>query len=399
MRTVTCSYLLVCSLVLAGCDSQTNLIGRTIPSAHHDNFHYNMDMARAFYDAGEASKARKYAQKAFYMDPDSEDASLLLGFIDLSLAGGDPFNLAKALIESDRKKKEAQEAGKAEGATATTSDTLSSIKEVIGVSDAELQLLGSKDTSDPELPLIIPNCAEDARSQVQRLQYLNEAIRAVCPFVDPSVRNEGDYRQLCDETSKHRRFAGKAHFLWAFAHLTEALGFNSVLTYSTSSDPVDTQSNLEKRVVKVQAMSTADGTAISQLISSLEAVEQTVGAVFPVNGICSESAPTSQLRATLNDMLAVDAAFSNLAGVPDNIVSSIRISMAKIANLGGANGVGSQLTAMKGDFTKKMGTSLSNKIDQLASDSEQPLNSDQKEQLCTLLSSISPSTARPTTCQ
>jgi hypothetical protein len=395
--------LLLVALLLSACNSETNLIGRTVPDDHHDSYFYNLDMARALYDGGRAKQARKYALKAFSMDPDSEEASLLLGYIDLSLAGGDPFTLAKALMEVEQAKKDAAAKTDSQTTPATSSgesgasDTLGSVKAAIGITDEELALLGRRDDSDPELPVIIPKCAEDARAAVERLTFVNEAIRAVCPFVDDDIRSEADYRQICDESTRVRRFSAKAHFLWAFAHLTEALAFNSVLTFS-GSDSTDKRSNMEKRVTKVQSQDTSTPEGITSLLDSLKGVEATVNAIFPASGLCSDTAPTSQLRATLNDMLAVDIAFSRISGVPDKIVASIRKSMTKITGLGGQGGVGSQLAAMKADFTKKISGGLSTKVDQLVSNPDNPLPADKKDEICSILSSIAAGGDSPDSC-
>lgn len=387
------------ALALPACNSETNLIGRTVPTDHHDSYYYNLDMARALYDSGRARDARKYGLKAFLMDPDSEQASILLGFIDLSLAGGDPFTLAKALMEAEQAKKDAASKPGAQPVKtgSSTSDTLGSVKSAIGITPDELALLGQRDDSDPQLPVIIPKCVEEARATVERLFYVNEAIRAVCPFVDKDIRNEADYRQVCDPTERPRQFSAKAHFLWAFSHLTEALAFNSVLTFS-NADSVDKRSNLEKRVTKVQTLDTTTPDGITRLLETLKGVEATVSAIFPASGLCSETAPTSQLRATLNDMLAVDIAFSRISGVPDKIVASIRKSMEKITGIGGKDGVGSQLAAMKGDFTKKISGGLSTKIDQLTSDPNNPLSPDKKDEICAILSSIAADGSSTSSC-
>ena len=103
--------LFVISVLMTGCSSQSNIIGRTVPDSHKNNFFHSLDMAQSLYDQGRLIEARKYAKNANSIDPESEEAAVLLGFISLSLAGGDPFSLAKGLIkaESERKKVDAVE--------------------------------------------------------------------------------------------------------------------------------------------------------------------------------------------------------------------------------------------------------------------------------------------------
>lgn len=379
--------------MLSACNSQTNILGKTVPTEHKDTFRNSLDVAQALYDQGRLSEARVFAKRAFEMDPDSEEASIVLGYIDLSLAGGDPFALAKALIAAEREKKKKKEddaptdgSDPATPAEGNTSDTLSSVKTAIGISNEELELLGTKDTTDPVYPVLIPRCVEDVRVEVARLEFVNEALRAICPFVDEDIRNETDYRQQCESTPLVRAARAKAHFLWAFAHLTEALAFNSVLSYQ-NPDAADNKSNLELRVQKMQSADASSAAGITSLLDSMKSLETTVNAIFPAGGVCSETAPTSQLRATLNDMLAVDSGFSRIVGMPKNITASIKKSVDKINGDGGGS-VGSKLASMKGDFTKKISGGLSAKIDQLAADPTNPLPDAQKDQICSILGSI-----------
>lgn len=405
MRTFETILSLILVLPLLACNAQTNILGRTVPGEHKETFQHSLDMAQVLYDQGKLTEARIFAKKAFAIDPDSEAASIVLGYVDLSLAGGDPFALAKALIAADRAKKDKAAAGapsdgstpgSTPAATPNTSDTLDSVKAAIGIRESELELLGNKDSSDPEFPVLIPKCVEEVRVQVARLEYINEAIRAICPFVDEAIRNESDYRQQCSSTSTTRTFKAKAHFLWSFSHLTEALAFNAVLSFQ-NQDATDEKSNLERRVQKIQTADASTPEGIASLLDSMKGLEATVSAIFPAGGVCSELAPTSQLRATLNDMLAVDSGFSRILGMPDNIVVSIKKSMARI-NGDGSSSIGSRLATMKGDFTKKISGGLSSKIDQLASDPDNPIPEDQQDQICSILGSIGGGDSEASSC-
>jgi len=381
-----CRIILFSSL-LVGCGSQSNLIGRTVPERHKENFFHSLDMAQSYYDQGRLIDARKFAQKAYSIDPGSEEAAVLLGFINLSLAGGDPFSLAKGLISAEKKRKENAATNQTSTGEPNTGDTLGSIKDAVGMSLSEIESLGTKDNSDIVYPVLLPKCAEEVRISVQRLVYVTEAIQVICPFVDEDARIELDSRHFCSLTRRHRHAANKAHFLWAFTHLTEAVAFNAVLNYKNNSVP-DNKTNLEKRVEKVQLIDLSSSGNIDGFLSALGTIENTVNAIFPAGGVCSSSYPTSQLQATLNDVLAVDRAFSKIVGIPKGIATSIVKAVAKIKNVGEED-VGAKLAAIKGDFTKKMSAGISAKIDQLASDPSKPLDPAKKNEICSILASIS----------
>src|SRR5690606_32446132 len=99
---------------------------------------------------------------------------------------------------------------------------------------------------------------------------------------------------------------------------------------------------------------------------------------------CSEVYPTTMLIATLNDMLAVDAAFAEMASMPAKITSGIEKAMLKIKAVQGS---GSLLQNLKADMTRKMSSSLAEKIDALAEENE-TVTPDQQQQLCSAFDSI-----------
>jgi hypothetical protein len=380
------------TLLMTGCGAQSNIIGRTVPDSHKNNYFHSLDMAQSLYDQGRLLEARKYAKNAYTIDPESEEAAVLFGFISLSLAGGDPFSLAKGLIKAENERKKAASAGEV-----STGDTLGSIKDVVGFSQGEIESLGTKETSDNLYPVLLPKCAEDVRINVERLIYVTEAIVTVCPFVDENARIETDSRHLCNATQKRRKFQNKAHFLWAFTHLTEAVAFNAVLNYKNANS-LESKTNLEKRVEKVQAIDASSPQSLDSLLTSLESIETTINSIFPAGGSCSQEFPTSQLQATLNDMLAVDLAFGKIVGIPAGIVSSLLKVVAKIKGVGDTD-LSIKLAAIKGDFTKKVSSGLSAKVDQLAADPTNPLDPSKKIQLCNILDSISSGTDTSETCK
>jgi len=290
-----------------------------------------------------------------------------------------------------------------DGSTKDTSDVLASLQEILGISTDEIKLLGTLDTSDPELPLLVPKCAEETRTLVTTLSRVQQAIYAACPFVNEAVKVRSDSRQLC---SPSRRASGKqeakAHFLWAFAHLTEALAYNAVLTWTTkTTNPAST--NLEQRVAKVRNTTTVDPSEITTFIESVTNIERTVSAILPTTPICSAEWPTSQLKAMLNDMLAVNLAFARLPGVPSKITGSVTKAMAKIQGLQGSTGGDSsarQAATVKSQFTKKLASTLETKMNEIQTTQGDSIPEDQREDLCNSWSSIAGSsdTKPPSLC-
>ena len=392
--------LLVLVNLIVGCGSDSNVMRALIPEDQLHTMAVFLSTARAAYNHGDFNKAWQLASNAYSLDPHSEEASILLGFIGLSIAGGDPFGLAKAMLDandsgstqdqsallSDNKLEKAptelfftyEENGET---VQSTSSTLSSFQKAIKMTQEEILALGELDKSDPDLPLLKPNCAETARKDVERLKYLEMAILVSCPFVDPEARITADFRQSCDSYAGVRYQKNKAHFLWAFAHLTEALIFNSVLNFG-SADPSGKKSNLELRAEKIRNQETKDPASIGILIQSIKSLESALENILPKTGTCSDSAPTSQLRATLYDMLGVSAGFARLVSIPPKIVGSIRSATEKL------NSSGDSLQTIRADFSKKTSQNLAVKIDELTKDPTQPLNNEQKTAICGSISSI-----------
>ncbi len=379
---------LAVALALEGCGASSNLLGLTVPAEHRRTFDAELDQAQAGYDRGDLDEALRHARRAHEIDPDAEDPSILLGFVSLSKARGDPFSIAIALSSAKAAPNDAESA---------TSGPLGILKGVLGLKESELASMGTLDRSDPALPLVVPSCAEDARRDVERIAFLNEAIVAVCPFVPVSARVLDDQRQRCGPTDRPIRSTEKALFLWAFAHLTEALAFNAVLTYGTA-DPTGKKSNLELRVEGINAKQTGDPTQLADFLAAVSTLEKTLGAVMPTSGACSPTAPTTQLVAALNDLLAVDLAFSALPNVPKKVTASIKAAVAKIKELQAKVATvpgASSSQALKADLNQKIAKNLGAKLDKIAAEQADQITPEQKTQVCAAYQSISGGISTP----
>jgi hypothetical protein len=316
-------------LALSGCGKDTNILALLTPNSDREAFDATYANARALYDNKELVEAEKYAAKAHKLDQKSQKAALLLGFIYLGRAGVGPFQLVGKMLangESESKKTSlvAEDGGGG-------SSPLGGLTEVVGLTENEFSLMGELDESDKELPVIVPKCAGEARESVEKLSFVNKAIAVACPYVDPGAQLNNDSRHFCDLTEAKNINRASAHFLWAFSHLTEALAFYSVLTYSTGADTSKT--NLEKRVAKLQSISVTDPSQLGSFLDQVSSLENTVSKVMPVTGECSKEYPQTQLVGLVNDMLSVNLAFARMAGVPKSITDSITKSMEKIEKI------------------------------------------------------------------
>ena len=374
--------LVLCALGAAGCSASTNVLGLLTPSDHKQEFDNLLDLAQQSYDRGDYQTALGYATEAYADDQASERAALLYGFVNLALAGGDPMTLAKALIA---------QGGKAPAGTTTsggaTSGALGSLKSLLGLPSADLTKMGTLDTSDPRLPVIIPGCAEAVRPNVPQLVAVANAINAVCPFVSPAARITADPRQSCYDHQGEIQQPAQAAFLWAFVNLVEALAFDSVLTYATV-DPTGQTSNLQLRVQQLQADETTGGA--TTLVTEAQSLEQTVNAVLPPSGVCSPTAPTTMLQATVNDLLAVEAGFAQLPGVPASLVQSLSAALTTVEGAA----AGAQAAVLRADFAKGLAGTLASAIDATGTSGQPPLTSDQKTALCASYASIAAGTSQ-----
>ncbi len=389
-------FFLLAILDLAGCGAMPNLFSALTPKKDIETFESLLTLAKSAYDRGKYDKALKYGKKAYEIDPDSEELSVLIGYIYLSLAGIGPFDLAKKLMELEEEKKSGQDSSKTSGSK-DTADVLTSLRSVVGLSKFDLEQMGTRDISDPELPLMLPKCAEEVRGLVDTLMKVNMAISYVCRFVIDDVKIAEDPRHRCSQYTGRRRETDKAHFLWAFAHLTEALSFHSVLLYSgDASTGKESQSNLEKRMKKVTEQPVTDYRSLSTFATQIENMERIVSSILPISGDCSETWPTHQMTALLRDMLVVSNTFARIPGVPEKITSAITASMDKISSLSksasGDQAKSEQSKAMKGQFTKNVSKELNSKLGEV----EQMLGPDISEterrdvdRLCSSLDTIS----------
>lgn len=355
--------------ILLACNAATNPLGQSVPEVDKLAFDQNLSAARAYYDSGDLPKAQQHGEIAVLLNGQSEQAAVLLAYIYLGRIGIGPFQVAKGLLTNSTSPG-AELLESAAGPNAT----LDKLSTMIGFTEEDFAAMGTIDSTVPELPLLIPNCAEEARRDVEKLTWISRAISLACPFVSPSARIPGELRHLCTSPESEITLSSKANFLWAFAHLAEALAFHSVLTYTTTQG--GDKSNLEMRFAALSEAKAETPSEVVQLVKEVETLEAAVSKIMPISGSCSPTYAQTQLNALVNDMVSVSAAFAAMPGLPKSISSSVTAAMDQVnkgqAEVGEATADSSRLKAMKGDFSKNLGSVLADKINSVnAADAQQ----------------------------
>src|SRR5690606_31113804 len=147
------------------------------------------EKARISYDKGDFNEALKLTELAISKNHDHEKASVLLGYINLSLAGFDVFNIAKKLssMSSSSQNEEANEGDCQKVSNADAGETLEAFNCLIEITHEDIWNLAEanatgeveRDSGNPyfaDLPVIYPkkfvSLEEDPRDQVTVLKYL-----------------------------------------------------------------------------------------------------------------------------------------------------------------------------------------------------------------------------------
>lgn len=365
------------STAVAGCGSSTNF--NQIWGGDDDGGDTLLAQAQADYDRGDFDSAEDKTTKLLDRNPDNESAAVLLGYTALSKGGIDPYTLARALNKLESSKKKAAtptttpEAGgsladSAEKKTNDTSSTLQELGTLINLSAADFDKLSEKQFDNNGAPralfgddntLRVPaQVTDDLRAKVPVLTQMNKAMHAVCRFVSDTVKTDDPRHKAadCQPSQGPRNELAKAHFLWAFSHLTESLVYQTVLLYQAAGQ---TETNFQKGAAKVNNASVSDAAALTAFVANVDELNNAVNAVFDTDS------ETSMIRNTLTSLTAVNLAFGEIAGLPEGMKKRIANVLTKINTLGDTFGGGTSnnTKALKGQLTEKFTKDLGAKID------------------------------------
>lgn len=399
--------LIFCSFINCG---GVSLYSYIVPDSDRDVFDVHVALGKSYYDRRMFSKAYEHMNRAYELNPDSEDAAITLGFIILAMAGGETLDIVGKILKSQKKTSSSTDTSSSTStdtstetstttetdssdtsssstststSTSSSSNSLTKLTEILGVSDDEFAKLGTKNLDDADLPVIEPICAEEARKLISRLGLIEQAITIVCKFVDDEARIKEDSRHTCPNVSYSRKKSDSAHFVWGLSHLLEAIAFNQVLNYSTNTLG---KTNLEARIEKVKQIDLKNPDNIATFSEKLQSMSLLITKVLPVSITCSELYPTSQMNALVNDLVAVGKGFSKIKGAPPQLLNSVSDIVKKIqdardkaASSDQTAKVQAQIGSLKDTFTKNMQQIIKDKLDAEEAGS---FSEEQTEKLC-----------------
>ena len=375
------SALLLLAPLTVGCD--TNFTQYFASEDQKNSMEQSLIEAQYEYDQGNYDEALSVALDVYNENPSSEEASLRLGYIYLSKAGLDAFNLASGLIDQ----------GKSEDGEDKTASLFTSIADVIGVNLTEVTALSSNTTTSDTTGVTVynPSTVTDARSSASAIVgNLNEAVSYLCPFVDDSAKlldgdalyDERHDATNCPPTEYARELSGKANFAFALAHLGEAITFYSVLFYT---DEGELKPNLERHVEGISSL-TGDPTAY---LTELTELETTIDAFFP----SGTDADGSMINQVFNNLEVTNRSFSAIAGLPASVTKSITDAITDLrTKTDELSSASANTAAMKKSFTKGIAKSLATQINSSSATGQDLID------ICEKFDSISEGAPSPDSC-
>lgn len=362
--TFLANFVLATPMILMGCSAGSNVNQLFVNKDECEkDVHCLMDEAQRQYDSGDFEQAKKFGEKAHDIDANNEEVGILMGYIHLSLAGMDAIQLAQRLNDQNT------ESSSSESKDANSS--LQTLAVAIGMPESDFTALTLDNNASGDIKgdssvsafadykVLLPKTAAEARkASTHSTGNLQKAIEYICPFVEDAAKQtdaNGDPRHsetYCTKSSNTFHNGAKSHFLWALAHLTEAIAFYNVALYA----PDGTTPNLIKRADALQTakLSILDYvTAVTELASVVDLVLPTTGA----------AANESMLNFIFTDLVTTQLAFATIAGIPASITSTLTKSIDdlkaqrdKIGNT--SSGASASSQAMKDQMTKGLANTL-----------------------------------------
>lgn len=357
--------------------------------------------ADAEYNLGNFGDAQQLAEKAYNKDPNNEEAAVLLGYIYMSLAGVDSFQLASSLIEQS-----ATETAKTKTGTATSSSdcdssdgavkALCQLGDILGLTADDSKKLT---TDSGSASYRFPKQASEAReAQVKVIELVNKAISYICPFVNTeakvliandSSRSSDDSRHAasaCKEGTKSGLLDAKSHYIWAFSHLIEGIAFYAVFT-----------EQLTPLQAEIEGLDTSNPLTF---VTELATISTAIDTILPTE---AEKASDSMLTAIFNDLDAAALAFGQIPGIPESITSSITEAVAELKeqtkgiSTDSIEGGDASAAAMKDQLTTEITSEVQSKITNADGSltelgQEITASEEEKAEFCTAYSQITTST-------
>jgi tetratricopeptide (TPR) repeat protein len=368
-------------LILAGCGKDSN-VNQIFKSSDDDKrFDTLLALGRINYDQGNHDAARKYAEQAYTINPESEKGATLYAYVLLGQVGIDPFSMTKSLITKTSTSSTAATTTtgtttKLDLAEASTNgaEALTKFSTLINIDEVDIKNMGDYESSDnkyfKDFPIFIPkkpNADGGPRSVNKTLINVVKAIKVICPFVSPDARIDGYDLHDCTSSDSDLKTQAKSHFLWSLAHLAEALAFNSVLLYdggdgkaAALAEADAPETGVFKRVSALD-QTKFSGTEIADYVDAVVELKDNIQAIF-------DTSSDSMLFSTLSDLTAVSLGFAAMPGIPDSVTKSIKAGLQTIKDLGeklsssADSALGAQTEALRLQMNKSVNTKLKKSI-------------------------------------
>lgn len=348
------------------------------------------------YDKGRYDNALGLTNKALEISPNAASPAVLKSYVFLSKAGLDAINLSKKLIAANESTSGTTTTSGTAKSGDTTTDNFNILKSILNLTEKDYRDMGVADTLGGQA-IYYPKSAPEARaSGSMTLDYLNDAISALCPLVPTSSNPEGDTdsRHSCTKNPYFEGASGRSNFAWALAHLGEAISFYSVVLYDSDGNGIP---NLQAAIPTGAITPANAGT----FISTLNSLNTALNAIFPTE---AEAAANSMLNALFSNLKTTSTALAAIPGIPDEVGASVQKSIAdlqtKIDQISAAatpsSAESAQNEALKSSLTKGVAEELGKKIQ--SSEFESLSDTDQSKACC-VYRTMNAIAARPTTCE
>lgn len=364
--------LFILGLLLLSCGPGSNPNQMYVPPRDKERIDALLVKADMAYDRGRLSDARDAAEKAYEINKSNMPAAVSLANIIIEQANLSLLDIAYK-IANDL-------GGVKSSSTAKAADVLGSLVAIVGLHTSDLDLLGTKKTSQnpffTDLDLYYPHTPglvtelDSPRFQVPLLRSINQAIEILCPFVSETVtqateQQRAKCKKVVDSEATNR---ATVHLTYALAHLFEAVIFNAILTYSNSTLQADntsssTSSNLVLRATKLEKVAFSADNATNYFSAVLELVDN-------VNGVLDITDGT-MLTETMADITIAVKALEAISGVPKSLLTQLDAILTNIekavTNAGKSKDLLTNKTqALKAQLSEvvvaKLGSSLSSFI-------------------------------------
>ena len=344
------------------------------------------------FDQGNNDEALEITAKALKINPYEEKTLVLRAYTYLSKAGLDAFSLSKNLIEQSEDKKTTTTTTTTAASGDATSDNLNSLSSLIGLGDSDFELLGTKDETTGT-KIYLPKSRTVAREAASAIiENIDQAVKTLCPIIQTGSPKDStkDPRHSCDPSPSVIQGRAQSHFVWALAHLGEAIAFYSVVLY----DDKKTNAQGASLGPNIQRVSSSLNQAdFGKFLTDLTALSNAINKIFPT---APADAADSMLNAMFNDLKVTSLAFAAMGGVPESVTKSINDSITNLesrvskvsttTDAGATSDAAKQNAAIRNALTTTVADDLNKKI--------AGLQGEQKSQACTLFKSINSDPAK-----